>query len=233
MPALIGFDTTTDDTAVAALRDGEILFARSEGPGSGGRPAHATMLLPLVEEAAASAGGWSDVDRIAVGVGPGSFTGLRIGVATAKALAGTLGLELAAVGTLSALARGAAPQARSRQVLAVLDARRGEVFAALFDPAGNQVWEPLVAAPAGLVERVSQLPGTPLAVGSGALRFRKELRTSGAEVLADSHPAHRVAAADVCALGAEAEAVDPDDAAPIYLRPPDAERWRERDNKDN
>ncbi len=115
----------------------------------------------------------------------------------------------------------------------MLDARRGEVFAALFDPAGNQVWEPLVAAPAGLVERVSQLPGTPLAVGSGALRFRKELRTSGAEVLADSHPAHRVAAADVCALGAEAEAVDPDDAAPIYLRPPDAERWRERDNKDN
>jgi len=233
MPAIIGFDTATDETAVAAVRDGELLFAGSVGPGDDGRPAHATTLLAEVEEAAGAAGGWDSVVRIAVGVGPGSFTGLRIGVATAKALAQSLGIELAGVSTLAALARGAASAAGGRPLLAALDARRGELFAALYDAGGEEIWEPFVVAPGELAERLAQLSDPPLAAGSGALRFRDELQESGAEVLGDSDPSHRIAAREICAIGGQISASDPESVAPIYLRPPDAERWRERDSTDN
>jgi tRNA threonylcarbamoyladenosine biosynthesis protein TsaB len=230
MGAVIGFDTATEDTAVAAIRDGELLFSSSARPPDGGRPQHATRLLVEVEEAAAAAGGWGSVDRIAVGVGPGSFTGLRIGIATAKSLAQARDLELAAVGTLAALARGAPSTDRRR--LAALDARRGELFAALYEDSGEPVWEPFVAAPSQLRDRIGELAEAPLAVGSGALRFRRELQAGGAEIPDDSDPSHRIAAREVCAIGAQAGATD-SDVAPIYLRPPDAERWRERDSTDN
>lgn len=233
MSVVIGFDTATDDTAVAAVRDGELLFAGSVGPGDDGRPAHATRLLAEVEEAAGAAGGWDSVVRIAVGVGPGSFTGLRIGVATAKALAQSLGIELAGVGTLAALARGAASGAGERPLLAALDARRGELFAALYDAGGEEIWEPFVVAPGELAERLAQLGDPPLAAGSGALRFRDELQECGAEVPGDSDPSHRIAAREICAIGGLITASDPEGVAPIYLRPPDAERWRERDSTDN
>jgi tRNA threonylcarbamoyladenosine biosynthesis protein TsaB len=233
MSVVIGFDTATDDTAVAAVRDGQLLFAASVGPGDDGRPAHATRLLAEVEEAAGAAGGWDSVVRIAVGVGPGSFTGLRIGVATAKALAQSLGIELVGVGTLAALARGAASGAGERPLLAALDARRGELFAALYDAGGEEIWEPFVVAPGELAERLARLSDPPLAAGSGALRFRDELQESGAEVLGDSDPSHRIAASEICAIGGLSNASDPEGVAPIYLRPPDAERWRERDSTDN
>jgi len=233
MPAIIGFDTATDETAVAAVRDGELLFAGSVGPGDDRRPAHATRLLAEVEEAAAAAGGWDSVVRIAVGVGPGSFTGLRIGVATARALAQSLRIELVGVGTLAALARGAASGAGERPLLAALDARRGELFAALYDAGDEEIWEPFVVAPGELVERLAQLNDPPLAAGSGALRFRDELQESGAEVLGDSDPSHRIAAREICAIGGLISASDPESVAPIYLRQPDAERWHERDSTNN
>jgi len=233
MPAIIGFDTATDETAVAAVRDGELLFAGSVGPGDDRRPAHATRLLAEVEEAAAAAGGWDSVVRIAVGVGPGSFTGLRIGVATARALAQSLRIELVGVGTLTALARGAASGAGERPLLAALDARRGELFAALYDAGDEEIWEPFVVAPGELAERLAQLNDPPLAAGSGALRFRDELQESGAEVLGDSDPSHRIAAREICAIGGLISASDPESVAPIYLRQPDAERWHERDSTNN
>jgi tRNA threonylcarbamoyladenosine biosynthesis protein TsaB len=229
---MIGLDTATDDTAVAALRDGRLCFASST-VAEGGRPRHATRLLAELEEAAAAAGGWSEVGRIAVGVGPGSFTGLRIGIATARSLAQALEIELAPVGTLEALARGARNGTSDRPLLAVLDARRGELFAALFGNGAEGLAEPLVSAPEPLCERLSKLPETPLAVGSGALRFRGELLEAGVEIPADSDPRHRVAAAETCAIGAETAPVGLERVAPIYLRPPDAERWRERDRTDN
>jgi tRNA threonylcarbamoyladenosine biosynthesis protein TsaB len=233
MRAVIGFDTATDDTVVGAVRDGEVVFSRVVGPRANGRPAHASSLLVEVEEAAAAAGGWEAVGRIAVGIGPGSFTGLRIGVSTAKALVQALGIELAAVSTLASLARGAVGIAVGRPLVAALDARRGELFASVYGGSGQLLAEPFVAAPAELADRVSQLPEAPLAVGSGALRFRDELQERGAEIPGDSHPAHRVAGAEVCALGAAVAVSDPDAVRPIYLRPPDAERWRERDSTES
>ena len=129
-----------------------------------------------------------------------------------------------------AVARAMAARAPDRPRLAVLDARRGEVFAAVFDPSGARLWEPLVMPPGELAARLADLRAAPLAAGSGALRFRAELAAEGAEVPAGSDPLHRVAARDVCAIGAAGEGVGPDAVEPIYLRPPDAERWRERDS---
>ncbi len=230
MPAVIGFDTATDDTAVAAMRDGELLFSRAVERGDDERPLHATRLLAEIEEAADAAGGWKSVGRIAVGVGPGSFTGLRIGIATAKGLAQGLGIELVSVGTLAALARGATADATDQQVLAVLDARRAEVFGGLYNSDGEPVWEPFVAGPGEVAERMAALPEPPLAVGSGALRFRDELQEGGAAILPEGDPSHRIAAREVCAIGALTAAQGSKDITPIYLRPPDAERWRERDS---
>jgi tRNA threonylcarbamoyladenosine biosynthesis protein TsaB len=86
-----------------------------------------------------------------------------------------------------------------------------------------------VAAPGELAERVSALPRAPLAAGSGAIRFRDELEAAGAEVPPDAEPAHRVSARHLCLLAEAGRPARPESIEPIYLRPPDAELWLERD----
>jgi tRNA threonylcarbamoyladenosine biosynthesis protein TsaB len=226
--AVVGFDTATADTAVCATRGDEVLHESLIGLAADGSPRHSTALLVEVERAAAAAGGWQGVGTVAAGLGPGSFTGVRIAVATAGGLAASLGLRTAGVCTLDAIGRGLGEIAGASQRLAVLDARRGEVFAALYSSAGKRLWEPLVAPPAELAERVGALSEPLLAAGSGAVRFRQELASRGVDVPDDADPVHRVAARHVCALGAAAEDGVGNPLAPIYLRPPDAERWRER-----
>jgi tRNA threonylcarbamoyladenosine biosynthesis protein TsaB len=183
-----------------------------------------------VERAVAAAGGWDEVDRIAVGLGPGSFTGLRVGAATARALGLSRGLPASGVCTLDALGRALCEATGGSHRLAVIDARRGEVFAALYASGGERLWDPLVSAPGALAERVAELPQPPLAAGSGAVRFHRQLASQGVEIPDDADPVHRVAARHICALGAAgANGVDAGPPTPIYMRPPDAERWRERD----
>jgi tRNA threonylcarbamoyladenosine biosynthesis protein TsaB len=186
------------------------------------------VLLEQVERSAAAAGGWERVDLLAVGLGPGSFTGLRIAIATARGLGTSLDLPLAGACTLDAIARGMGEAGVSGDRLAVLDARRGEVFAALYAPSGTRIWEPSASRPEELAERVAALPAPPPAAGSWAVRFRHELARHGVQIPGDADPVHRVAARHVCALAAATEGGGP--LAPIYLRPPDAERWRERDS---
>jgi tRNA threonylcarbamoyladenosine biosynthesis protein TsaB len=228
--AVVGFDTATADTAVCATRGGEVLHEELLGLAPDGSPRHSTALLAEVERAAAAAGGWDSVGRIAVGLGPGSFVGIRIGIATAHGLAASTGLPVTGVCTLDALGRALGELAGvERDRLAVIDARRGEVFAALYAPTGERLWEPLVAPPAELAERVAALPAAPLAAGSGAVRFRDELASRGVEVPEDADPVHRVAARHVCALAEAAPDRGEGRLEPIYLRAPDAERWRERD----
>jgi tRNA threonylcarbamoyladenosine biosynthesis protein TsaB len=230
-PALVvGFDTATVDTVACAWRDGEVLHESQLGLSPQGRPLHATSLLAEVERAAAAAGGWGEVELLGVGLGPGTFTGLRVGISTARGLSLSLGLPARGVCTLDALAAGIGEAAPEAQRLAVLDGWRGEVFAALYDTGGERIWEPAVYRPEQLAELVRKLSEPPLTAGSGAVRFRDELATSGVRIADDSDPVHRVAGRHVCALAAVAAGEEGRDGlAPIYLRPPDAERWRERD----
>ena len=175
-------------------------------------------------------GGWDAVDRIAAGLGPGSFTGLRIGLATARALGLSCGVPVSGICTLDALGRALAEAAPASSRLAVIDARRGEAFAALYSVAGERLWGPLVSPPEDLAMRAADVPGPLLAAGSGALRFREELASQGVAIPEDADPIHRVAARHICALAESGAGGDgTGSVAPIYLRPPDAERWRERD----
>jgi tRNA threonylcarbamoyladenosine biosynthesis protein TsaB len=217
------------DAVVAATREGQSIVERLIGAEPGERPRHATALLAEVESASERAGGWERVDAIAVGVGPGSFTGRRIGRATARAPAHALATPIRPIGTLDALGRGARERADGRRALAVLDARRGEAFAALYEPGGEAVWPAFLAAPDQLAERVGALPRPPLAAGSGAVRFRRQLEAAGAEVPSEPDPAHRVSGRHLCLLAEAGASSPPESIRPIYLRPPDAELWLERD----
>lgn len=183
-----------------------------------------------MERVAEAAGGWGGVDFLAVGLGPGSFTGLRVGIATAQGLSTGLGLPAAGVCTLDALGRAIGESGAEGERLAVLDGWRGEAFAALYSDDGEQIWEPEVYRPEALAERVAGLKEPPPAAGSGAVRFRQELTRVGVRIADDADPVHRVAARHICAVAAERWDGKTVPLEPIYLRPPDAERWRERDS---
>ena len=248
---ILAFDTATPATTVALALDDGTTLTRRHDPGPGERPGHQELLLGYVV-ALLDEGGveLSRLDRIAVGVGPGTFTGLRIGVATARGLAHAHDLPLVAVSTLHALAEQAvraegeegllgagaavdggasAAPASARPLLAVLDARRGEAFAAAWpaggatDPRATPLLAPAALSPDALAAAVRELPAAPLAVGDGALRFREQLQAAGALVPADGSSLHRVDAVAHCRLGAALDPVARDEVVPTYLRLPDAE----------
>ena len=216
---LLGLDTSMAASSACVLRaDGE---AFEVAPGAGGPRAHASELLPAVAQAMERAGiDWPELGAIAVGVGPGGFTGLRIGVATARALAAASGAELRPVSSLRALAAGMGPDLLS---LPLIDARRGQLFAALYEGvAVDEVWAPVAATPEEVAERVRSAGLTPLAAGDGALPFRGMLETAGIRVLPDASSAHSVRALHVCRLAVDAPAAPPEAVLPDYLRLPDA-----------
>jgi tRNA threonylcarbamoyladenosine biosynthesis protein TsaB len=228
MKAILGFDTATPDTVVAlAWGDAEPLELR-HAPAPGERPGHAAQLLPLARALLERARlEFADLDRIGVGVGPGTFTGLRIGVATARALAQGSGAELVAISTLRALAEGAG---HDGPVLAVLDARRGEAFAAAY-LGEQQLIAPVAVRPealAGLLDGRPEPPGDWLAVGNGALAFRDQLEPAAIAVPADGNPCHRVSAVAICRLAARGAPSARDTLVPEYVRLPDAEEARRR-----
>lgn len=229
---ILALDTATRATAVALLDapDGIALEARDD-PEPGTRPRHTTRLMGLIVELLDRSGaGWEAVDRIAVGVGPGTFTGLRIGVATARALAQATSIPLLGVSTLEALALGAVPEAGADAVIVpVLDARRGEVFAAAWGGAGSTVapWtrrlEPRAAAPEALADELRELGPATLVVGDGAVEFRGVLERSGARIPDSRSRLHRVSAINHCRLAEGDVPPAPVDVRPEYLRLPDAE----------
>ncbi|MFI4990496.1 MAG: tRNA (adenosine(37)-N6)-threonylcarbamoyltransferase complex dimerization subunit type 1 TsaB [Solirubrobacterales bacterium] len=245
---VLGFDTATQATAVG-LRpaDAATLHTRDD-PAQDAHPGHATRLLPMAADLLAQAElGWSDVQRIAVGVGPGRFTGLRVGIATARGLAQSLSAELVGVSSLRALALGAArdPGAASTATIAVIDARRGEAFAGAYAGEGEIVL-PRALRPAelaGVVELIERHGATAgqrwRAVGDGAVLYAEELRAGGVEVPEPGSPLHLLDGAAVCELGelaaaGHATAGRPERASqtalaevlPDYRRSPDAKLAR-------
>ena len=192
---ILAFDTATA-VATSALVDGDEVL--------GERVSRAQTLLEDVDALLRQAGAHpSDLDQIAVGLGPGSFTGVRIGLATARGLALSLELSGSGVSTLAALAAGA-PGA-----LPVVDAKRREVFTLV----GG---EPRVLTPQEL-----PLDGA-TCVGDGAKRYRSLLEERGAVVPADDDERHLPRARFHAALAGEPGSVD--ELEPLYLRVPDAER---------
>jgi tRNA threonylcarbamoyladenosine biosynthesis protein TsaB len=233
---ILAFDTATRATSVA-LDEVEL----RDDPPAGTRPRHTTRLMPLIVEVLERAATeWAEIDRIAVGIGPGTFTGLRIGVATARSLSRARGIPLVGVSTLESLAlnaSGADPAtARANDahdaeaVLAVLDARRGEVFAAGWQP-GHQ-WRPLLAPSALSPDELAGLATAfglrTLAIGEGAVEFRPVLERAGALIPADGSALNRVTAVNHSRLARKLAATDPDQVRPEYLRLPDAELARIR-----
>jgi tRNA threonylcarbamoyladenosine biosynthesis protein TsaB len=237
---VLALDAATDDVVAGLSAAGEMAYEGSLAPLEGQQPRHATALLTEVEKAVEAGGGWDRVARIGVGVGPGSYTGLRIGIATGMALAHARGVEVTPVGTLTALARGIRERlgGADRLCLAALDARRGELFVQLHDSAGWPAGEPAVVSPERIGEwlaaesAVAAGAEAPLAAGSGAVRFARELDAARVETLPAGDPAHRLAARHFCELAAAGEVVSRDRIRPIYLREPDARRWLERDRRD-
>lgn len=187
---ILAFDTATDVATSALVSDGEVL---------GERASVARTLLEdvdaLLRQASARP---TDLEALAVGTGPGSFTGTRVGLAVARGLALALGIEGAGVSTLDALAAGA------DDALPVVDARRGEVFV----PGGR------VLSPDGL-----QVEGR-LCVGGGAVRYRALLEARGAIVPPDDDPRHVPRAALHARLAVELRPVE--EIEPVYVRAPDA-----------
>jgi tRNA threonylcarbamoyladenosine biosynthesis protein TsaB len=214
----LALDTATASTVVGLhTADGEI-HERRDDVARGERPRHTQRLLGLAAELLAEQQlAFADLELIVVGVGPGTFTGLRIGIATARGLAAATGAQLVGVQTLRTLA--AAGEGR---VMAVIDAGRGEVFAAGYED-GRELVPPTAVAPANLAGLTGA--GRWLAVGSGALRFRGQFSDADLAIPTDDSPLHGVSAKTLLGLGL-ADDVDVRGAAvvtPFYLRLPDAE----------
>lgn len=218
---ILALETATLATSVALLR-GEALVA--EWTHVDARP-HSERLLPAIDALLARAGvALGAVEAFAVSAGPGSFTGLRIGIATVKGLAFGGDRPVAAVPTLAALALGAA-DGRS-PVAALLDARRGEVYAALYAPDGAPLAPEAVLTPEALAERLP--PGTRLVAGEGSGEAAAAVAArlgEKAHVLPAPHGVARAYAVGV--LGARAlargEGVPAARLVPRYVRRAEAE----------
>jgi tRNA threonylcarbamoyladenosine biosynthesis protein TsaB len=231
--SVLGIDTSTADTAVALVSEGELVAERRTGPGEDGRPRHAQAVLEQAESVVAEGGGWEELGLIVAGLGPGSFTGLRIGISTARGLAQSLAVPIAGVSSLDALARGMGghPAAAGRSRLAAIDARRGELFARAYSAEGRPLYEPAALGPAAAAEAIAALGEAPLAAGDGAVRFRSDLEAAGALVPPDEDPVHRIAARHLCELAEGLPPLRAEEIEPMYLRAPDAEVWLEQDRR--
>jgi tRNA threonylcarbamoyladenosine biosynthesis protein TsaB len=231
---IVGFDTSLPVTSACVLRRDGNSYSTPPPPVERllGRPDHSAELLPTLASLLDEAGvEWSQVRRIAVGVGPGTFTGLRIGVATARALAGALGIEISPVSSLAALSAGIAgwsPEYDS-PLLPLIDARRRQVFAALYNagPALGPEWGPVAVDRDELIARVeghvSKRGNPTLAAGDWALESRADLEAAGVVVPPPDSGLHSVDALNLCRLAEGIPPVPPDEVRPVYVRLPDAE----------
>jgi tRNA threonylcarbamoyl adenosine modification protein YeaZ len=203
---LLAFDTATP-AVTAALYDGARVIAEESAVDA---RRHGELLAIFIEKVLSSAGaGRRDLTAVAVGTGPGPYTGLRVGLITARVLASTLGIRLDGVCSLDVIGAEAAAEAGGSDFLVATDARRGEVYWARYSASGARLGGPDVGPPAALPT------GLP-AAGDGALLY-PEL---AARPIGPRFPA--AAQLAVLAAGRAAAAKPPLPAEPLYLRRPDA-----------
>ncbi|MGY3993109.1 tRNA (adenosine(37)-N6)-threonylcarbamoyltransferase complex dimerization subunit type 1 TsaB [Aeromonas veronii] len=222
---ILAVDTATEACS-AALLVGDKLFSRwEEAPRD-----HTRKILPMVQAVLEDAGiSLSDLDAIAFGRGPGSFTGVRIGISVAQGLAFGAGVPLIGISTLAAMAQGAYRLDGAQQVLTAIDARMNEVYFGryeLIDGRMQLVGDEVVSEPAALVDVHGKLAGPVTCVGTGFETYGETL--SG---LADELAVSQVrfpAAEDMLPLARAAwlagEAVPVEQATPVYLR--DKVTWK-------
>jgi tRNA threonylcarbamoyladenosine biosynthesis protein TsaB len=204
---VVGFDTATPAVSVA-VHDGERVVAQASA--ADGRR-HGELLMPMIAKVLADAGvSRADLSAVAVGVGPGPYTGLRVGVVTARVLGAVLGIPVHGVCSLDVIAAAVTPPA-GREFLVATDARRKEVYWARYDGAGHRLEGPLVGPAAAI-------PGAAdaLVAGAGGQLYPE----SFGEVIEPAYPAART----LCGIvAAQLAAGQPASAAePLYLRRPDA-----------
>ncbi len=226
---VLAITTSTPQIGVAI---GDVDRTRASWSALRGRH-HAELLTPAITEVCRAADvALGDLDAVAVDNGPGLFTGLRIGVATAKALAFALGLPVVAVSSLDVLAF--AHRHVDRRITAAVDARRGELFVASYVavPGGvRQVDDARAESPERMAAGLQAEPGGHLVVGDGAARHADVFAHNDRVVLAGTtYPSAAVLAGLGAARLARGEAVTPDQVRCTYLREPDAEiNWVTRD----
>jgi tRNA threonylcarbamoyladenosine biosynthesis protein TsaB len=210
---ILAVDTALDACQAALVRDGEALVVRSEPMVRG----HQERLAPMVAECLACAGlRAAAIERIAVTTGPGSFTGLRVGLSFARGLALAIGRPVLGVGSLEALAASAGAGDRE-VVLAAIDARRGQLYLQPFR--GGEALGP----PAALAAEAAAGPADVL-TGSGAAQLSD--RFPGARLETRTVP-------DPLAVARLARFADPVErpARPLYVRAPDARTLAERQGR--
>ncbi len=211
----LGLDTALQSCSVAIIQDGEVLSDNFIALEKGHAEKLAPMAAAALDEARLSV---SDLDRVGVVIGPGGFTGVRVGLSFARGLILGTGVKLAGISSLTALAEGVNGPEATHIIGAVIDARRGQVFAALYDAAGVERLPPFVADPKEAASKLAfaAQQSAVVLVGSGAELVKlhqKEWVISSASRQIDAKIVARLAAA------ADIPSTLP---APLYLRPADA-----------
>lgn len=219
---ILGLDTSTRVCTVAAVQDGRLLTELSEAGGK----THSQRLMPLVDQAIRESGiSKADIDGIAVGTGPGSFTGLRIGLAAAKGLAYALGRPVIGIPTLNSMAHNLTPWPGLSSP--ILDAKRGEVYAALYRGGSPLIGVDLV--PLGeWLRRLDEMSEPVVFLGDGVEMHRETISgVLGDRALFAGAGLAWPRGSSVADLGRrellEGRGADPFELAPIYLRPSQAE----------
>ena len=225
---LLALESTAKAASCAVLRDGEVLASSWQATGL----THSRTLLPMAEDMLKNSElSLADMDALAVAAGPGSFTGIRIGVSAAKGLAFAASIPAVGVSTLAAMARNAA--FADGLVVCAMDARRNQVYNALFEARDGRLTRLTPDRAVGLDELSEELRGDPrpkIVVGDGGGLCAEALTAAG--VACRLAPPHLVMQSAVTvALEAEEAAghgglVSAQELLPVYLRPPQAERLR-------
>lgn len=210
----LAFETATDHCSVALQSNCETICREQYAP-----RAHAELVIPWTRELMAEAGiGWADIDSLAVSRGPGGFTSLRIGLSVVQGLALAQDLPVHAVSTLDVLVRAADPDCRQSHILALLDARMGEVYSAWFERREGRlqrIGPERVQSPDSL-----QAPGSGpwQAVGSGMAVYGEMVARVLGDGLAGSQPAAWPNARAVLALTRHTDPVPAWELEPSYVR---------------